>query len=73
MLQFNETRCGTKPLLTLRVAGDLDEGKRMNWFVLAGGALWLGAAVQWAMDGNYRMAWVAVCYAASQFALMGAR
>ena len=43
----------------------------MNWFVLAGGLLWMGAAAQWSYDGNLRMAGVAICYAVSQFILMG--
>ena len=44
----------------------------MNWFVLLGGALWLGGAVQYYWAGNWRMAVVAICYAVAQFALMGA-
>lgn len=45
----------------------------MNWFVLAGGLLWLAGAVQyWRLD-NWRMAIVAVAYAISQFCLMGAK
>jgi hypothetical protein len=45
----------------------------MNYFVLVGGALWLGGAVQWYIAGNYRMAVVAVAYSISQLALMGVK
>lgn len=45
----------------------------MNYFVLVGGALWLGAAVQAYINGNYRMVIVAIAYAVSQFALTGAK
>ena len=44
----------------------------MNYFILAGGLLWLGGAVQYYVNDNYRMAIVAIAYAISQFALMGA-
>jgi hypothetical protein len=45
----------------------------MNWFVAVGGALWLGGAIQWYVQGNTRMALMAACYAASQFVLMGVK
>lgn len=45
----------------------------MNWFVLVGGLLWLGGAVNWYIQGNYRMVVVAIAYAISQFALTGAK
>jgi len=44
----------------------------MNYFILIGGILWLGGAFQYYWNGNYRMTIVAVAYACSQFALMGA-
>ena len=45
----------------------------MNWFVLAGGILWLFGAGEYYVNGNWRMMIVAIAYAISQFALMGAK
>ena len=48
-------------------------GEAVNYFILVGGGLWLGAAVQAYINGNYRMMVVAIAYAVSQFALTGAK
>ena len=45
----------------------------MNWFVVIGGILWLGGAIQYWYKGNNRMAVVAICYAIAQFALTEAK
>lgn len=45
----------------------------MNWFMLIGGALWLGAAVQAHFQSNWQMVIVSIAYAISQFALATVR
>lgn len=45
----------------------------MNWFILAGGVLWVCGAVSYYSNGNWRMTIVSICYAISQFALTGAK
>jgi hypothetical protein len=45
----------------------------MNYFVLIGGILWLGGAVQYYWHNNYRMAIVSIAYACAQFALVNAK
>jgi len=41
----------------------------MNWFIIAGGFLWLAGAGVATIEGNYKMAVISVCYAVAQFVL----
>jgi hypothetical protein len=41
----------------------------MNYFVFAGGVLWIGGAFQAYAQGNKTMVIVSICYAVAQFAL----
>lgn len=45
----------------------------MNWFMVAGGLLWIGSAVQAFYQGQILMGIVSLCYAGAQFALGGVK
>lgn len=45
----------------------------MNYFVMAGGVLWICGAVQAYLQGNSVMVVVSIAYATSQFALAFAK
>ena len=45
----------------------------MNWWTFASGVMWIGAAIQYGMNGNWRMVIVSLCYAAATAALIGAK
>jgi len=45
----------------------------MNWWTFASGVMWIGAAIQYGMNGNLRMMIVSLCYAVATAALIGAK
>ena len=42
-----------------------------NWFVILSGFCWIAAGVQAAMQGNYKLMFVGICYATATFVLEG--
>ena len=44
-----------------------------NWFVVANGLCWVGAACESIYRGNWRLAVVSVCYALATWALQGVK
>jgi hypothetical protein len=48
-------------------------GGSLNWFIVAGGVLWVAGAVKAFGEGNWRMGVVSLAYAVSQFVLAGVK